>query len=137
MSTTDDNGDWFCSFVEIGPFAYECSKCHTRITSDDGPPALLCSLPFAKEKDQAINTVPFATKVKNFISSASEHINNGAKLCTDEQIDHRYSICNSCEFFVNSSCNKCGCPIVRNKRFISKLSWASSECPVGKWGKED
>jgi hypothetical protein len=79
----------------------------------------------------------FSTKVKSFINAASEHLQNGAKLCSDEQIEQRYRICHGCEHFINSSCNKCGCPIVRNKRFISKLSWASSECPVGKWGKED
>jgi hypothetical protein len=95
----------------------------------------MCSIPFTKtDQEQA---VPFSTKVKNFIDAASGHLNNGAKLCSDEQIEQRYAICNGCEHFINSSCNKCGCPIVRNKRFISKLSWASSECPVGKWGQEN
>jgi hypothetical protein len=28
----------------------------------------------------------------------------------------------------------CGCPVVREKAFVSKLSWAGEKCPVGKWG---
>jgi hypothetical protein len=26
--------------------------------------------------------------------------------------------------------------VVREKRFVSKLAWADSSCPVGKWGPE-
>jgi len=135
MSTQDSNNMWFCNFIEVGLDTYLCSKCGTQISSEDGPPAILCSVPSNEPEEQP--SVAFSTKVKNFIMAASEHINNGAKLCTDEQIEQRYNICQTCEHFVNSTCNQCGCPIVRNKRFISKLSWASSECPVGKWGKLD
>lgn len=131
-----DNNEWFCNFAEAGFATYICTKCGTRIVSEDGPPPLLCSMPFSKTDQEQEPAVPFSTKVKNFISATSEHINNGGKLCSEEQIEQRYAICQGCEHFVNSSCGKCGCPIVRNKRFISKLSWASSECPVGKWGRE-
>lgn len=135
MNIKNDYNIWFCQFIETEYNTYLCVKCGTEVRSEDGPPPLLCSQPSAQaDQEQAVS---FSTKVKNFISAASDHLNNGAKLCTDQQIEHRYSICNSCEHFVKSSCNKCGCPIIRNKRFISKLSWASSECPVGKWGKEN
>lgn len=126
--------DWLCSFVDAGLDTYICSKCGIRVSSDDGPPPLQCSLPSATAKEP---DVPFLTKVKNFVVSASDHIQNGRKLCTDDTIEQRYKICEQCEYFTNSSCGKCGCPIIRNRQFISKLSWASSECPVGKWKQED
>lgn len=132
----DERDDWFCSFIEDAPFSYVCSKCGIRIVSEDGPPPVLCSMPNVPNDSSAV-PVPFSSRVKNFIAATTDHLKNGAKLCSDEQIEKRYSICNSCEHFINSSCGKCGCPIIRNKRFISKLSWASSECPVGKWSKED
>lgn len=134
MNIQPTNIEWFCSFIEISFGVYECTKCGIRVASEDGAPAMLCSLPSAVVEPKA-EIVPFAKKVQNFIISATEHINNGAKLCTDDQIAERYNICQACEHFINSSCNKCGCPIMRNRRFISKLSWASSECPIGKWGK--
>lgn len=135
MSMQEVDNSWFCNFIEAGLDTYICSKCGTRIMSDDGPPPLMCSMPSVKTDQEQLAS--FSTKVKSFINAASGHLQNGAKLCSDEQIEKRYSICHGCEHFINSSCNKCGCPIVRNKRFISKLSWASSECPVGRWGKED
>jgi hypothetical protein len=50
-----------------------------------------------------------------------------------EKAFERLSICNSCpELFKPTwSCKKCGC-------FMKvKARLESSECPIGKWGKED
>lgn len=47
----------------------------------------------------------------------------------DEEIQQRYSICESCEFFHKPSkrCKKCGC-------FMKwKTAWRSQKCPIGKW----
>lgn len=77
---------------------------------------------------------PLAERVKNFAKSAVKHVAAGARQCTQEEIDARYAICQACEFFTNGSCGKCGCPLAREKKFISKLAWASESCPVGKWG---
>jgi hypothetical protein len=78
----------------------------------------------------------FLTKIKNFAIASVKHIKAGMPMASDEEILRRHDICMGCEFFKNNSCTKCGCPIVRNKQYVSKLSWADSECPVGKWGKE-
>lgn len=74
-------------------------------------------------------------KAKNFASSAARHVAAGMPRCTQEQIDARYAICQQCEHFQNGACAKCGCPLVRERQYISKLSWANEECPVGKWGQ--
>ena len=78
----------------------------------------------------------FLTKVKNFAVASAKHVAAGMPMASDEEIIRRHDICQACEFFKDNACQKCGCPIVRAKQYVSKLSWADSECPVGKWGKE-
>jgi hypothetical protein len=78
----------------------------------------------------------FLTKVKNFAIASAKHIAAGAPMASDEEIIRRHDICLGCEFLKDNACTKCGCPVVRNKQYVSKLSWADSACPVGKWGKE-
>jgi hypothetical protein len=78
----------------------------------------------------------FLTKVKNFAVASAKHVAAGMPMASDEEILRRHDICMACEFMKDGACTKCGCPIVRAKQYVSKLSWADSECPVGKWGKE-
>ena len=73
-------------------------------------------------------------KAANFATSAVKHVAAGAPRCTQEQIDARFAICKTCEHFDGKACTKCGCPVVREKQFVSKLAWAGERCPVGKWG---
>ena len=77
---------------------------------------------------------PLAQRVANFAASAAKHVAAGMPRCTEEQIAERFAICQGCEFLLNQACSKCGCPVVREARFVSKLSWANESCPVGKWG---
>ena len=70
----------------------------------------------------------------NFATAAARHVAAGAPRCTDEQIAERFAICVGCEHYDGSECRKCGCPVVRKRQWISKLSWAGESCPVGKWG---
>lgn len=77
---------------------------------------------------------PITDRIASFAKSAVKHVATGARLCTQEEIDARYAICQACEWFSNGACGQCGCPLVREKQYISKLSWASERCPVGKWG---
>ena len=77
----------------------------------------------------------FLTKVKNFAKAAAAHVAAGMPMAPDEEIIRRHDICQGCEFMKNNACTKCGCPLVRGRKYVSKLSWAGSECPVGKWGR--
>lgn len=85
-------------------------------------------------KPDLTRTPSFAEKVRNFARSTVKHIATGMRLASDEEIVRRHDICLGCEFYKNDSCTKCGCPLIRDKKFVSKLSWANEECPVGKWG---
>lgn len=47
----------------------------------------------------------------------------------EKDIELRYSICRSCEFFhtISDRCTKCGCFLK------TKTAWRSQKCPIGKW----
>lgn len=78
----------------------------------------------------------FLAKVRNFAVASAKHVAAGMPMASDAEILRRHDICQGCDFFKDNACQKCGCPISRAKKYVSKLSWADSECPVGKWGKE-
>jgi hypothetical protein len=98
---------------------------------DDQPIPASPAMPIARE-----DAPSFLTKVKNFAVASAKHVAAGMPMASDEEILRRHDICQGCEFFKDNSCMKCGCPVSRTKKYISKLSWADQECPVGKWGKE-
>lgn len=103
-----------CEFIDIGLDSYECIKCGIIVQSIDGPPATLCS---------GIDL--------NDLNDIETDI-----FCSQSQLDKRYSICSECEFFINNSCVKCGCVVVRNAQFKNKLLFKDQTCPVGKWQTE-
>ena len=77
----------------------------------------------------------FLEKVRNFATAAVGHVAAGMPMASDEEIIRRHDICLGCEHLQNDACTQCGCPVARVRGYVSKLSWADSECPVGKWGK--
>lgn len=77
----------------------------------------------------------FLEKVRNFASAAAGHVAAGMPMCDDAEIIRRHDICLACEHLVNDACTQCGCPVARVRGYVSKLSWADQECPVGKWGR--
>lgn len=88
---------------------------------------------FEKSKKEVLDTPSFLEKAKNFAKAATQHVASGMPIASDEEIERRFSICQNCEFLKDNACSKCGCPIVREQKFISKLSWADQKCPDGRW----
>lgn len=72
-------------------------------------------------------------KVANFAKAAVKHVASGMPMASEEEINRRFAICQTCPFLKNGACTKCGCPVNREKKFISKLAWADQKCPVGHW----
>jgi hypothetical protein len=93
-----------------------------RVHPDCSPPAIRRS------------RVSLTQKLANFASAAARHVAAGMPQATEEQVAERFAICQGCEHYDGKACRKCGCPIVRQRQFVSKLSWAHEKCPVGKWG---
>lgn len=125
-----------CEFVNIGEDTYQCMNCGLKVKIVDNisePPAFPCKKSLSRHNTKEPD---FVQKIKNFAGSFTDHIKNGLPMCDQQQIIKRHNICLGCEFFKEDTCTKCGCPISRNKNYISKLAWADQECPVGKWKKE-
>lgn len=80
-------------------------------------------------------------RAKNLGKATINHIKTGMKHCSEEQKQERFNICksNKCGLFRvygdGGICahSDCGCCIRSNGKFLDKLSWADSKCPVGMW----
>lgn len=126
----------FCEFIEIDNNKFKCIKCNTVIEVMDDflePPSLICRSSMVLMDQTEEDGPGIASKAKNFVSSLYGHIKNGLELCPEHIIEQRYATCQQCDFFKDSTCQKCGCPLIRDRIFISKLAWASEKCPIGSW----
>lgn len=146
--------DFTCDFVKVGPEEYRCQTCNIGISyrgiekpimicpqkiSVNNPEQFGITMTNVHSEDKKVEEIPseppsLMQKVMNFSKAAANHAVAGGPKCTDEQIQERYNICVSCEFFKNNICTKCGCNLVREKIYMNKLAWADQSCPVGKWG---
>ena len=115
-----------CDFLRDGD-AWVCSQCSRRVrTRGETPPIAVCRSA----------GVTLLQKAANFATSAAAHVAAGMPRCTQEQVDARFEVCQGCEHYDGRACRLCGCPVVREKQFVSKLSWANESCPLTppKWG---
>ncbi len=74
-------------------------------------------------------------KILTFLKSLLFHLGAGLPKSTQEQIDKRLQICQSCDMFdnKNSQCLVCGCSLSNKKIFLNKLAWLDQTCPIKKW----
>ena len=70
---------------------------------------------------------------KDKVAKEANH-NNENNLCSKEEIEHRLSICITCEYFQNNSCLLCGCTVIREANHQNKLAHKNQSCPANKWG---
>ena len=74
-----------------------------------------------------------ATEKADKLDKAKQREQEKAK-CSQEEIDARLAICDSCEYYENESCLQCGCAISRDRVYGNKLAYKNKSCPIGKWG---
>lgn len=118
----------YCNFLADAGVA-TCSRCGFSMPATGGTIYRHCNKAIGGEPPLSL-----LEKVRNFAKAAIEHVSAGMPMSSNEEILRRHDICVGCEFFADSSCTKCGCPVKRDRQFISKLAWADQSCPVGKWG---
>ena len=98
----------FCNFISIDYNTYRCLICGSVVSVYDGmAPTLPC-----------LGAGP----------DVSKH-----NLADDTEIDRRYNICSTCEFFKDNTCSQCGCIISRHKNYMNKLNNKDAYCPIDKW----
>ena len=74
--------------------------------------------------------IQMAKNLAKEITNNVQHKLKGNNLInTAENTAHRFKICSSCEFYIQSKdrCSKCGC------KMKIKSSLNASKCPIGKW----
>ena len=96
--------------------------------------ATLSSDPMQTES-QTPELPPVMIQGWNFAKAFAAHAADGFRRCTKKQIETRVKICQSCDKLIDDHCSLCGCACVEGNRLVSKLAWASSECPLEKWKK--
>ena len=139
-----------CIFVEQPDGTWQCDNCgfvvkrqlrkncRPRVSTDSatapGPPSNSAT------SDRGLPSRP--RRLLNFTVAAVSHFLQGMPTCTDQQMAERIAICRQCPLFLRRSIDsdmgvcsheKCGCPLTEERKFISKIGWASQHCPVGKW----
>ena len=66
----------------------------------------------------------------NFASAVGDYVKSGGAKVTEEEYADRLKECDTCEWRRDKRCMKCGCFVA------TKASWASADCPIGKWPKK-
>lgn len=74
-------------------------------------------------------------KLKNFAQHLTWHVRNGMPKSTQEEINQRFAICQSCSSYnaKEMECDVCGCNVNNKKIFMNKLAWKDTSCPLSKW----
>jgi hypothetical protein len=117
--------DFFCRFVQLSDGLFKCSKCGIVVNTTDihtnTPPEIPCLNPFAGEDNNST--------IENLQSLHKED----KDVCDINVLNHRYDICQKCEFLENNTCTQCGCFITRNIEYMNKLVHKDQTCPINKW----
>lgn len=127
-------GDKKYFLARVHERGYTLNEVKDCIVSESGDQITVDETHPAYPRAPKVNAPSLLEKAKNFTRSAAKHVAAGMPMASDEEIARRFAICQTCEFLKDNACTKCGCPVVRERKFISKLSWANESCPIGKWG---
>lgn len=116
-----------CAFSTFDWMHFECINCGRKITATEQQ----TSMPvFPCNKDLLKNNRDNNTYIEDMINL---HKDKGINLASKETIASRLSICDSCEFFKNDTCEQCGCAMMRNKNYVGKILKQDAQCPINKW----
>lgn len=146
----------YCDLVDTGTLfndikVFKCSYCGLTLALENEKAQMLCFKKMVdiqnmiKNHDGTPNTEIIETtpdklssvvfdRIKNQHNNSSDLSSNPEDRCSDEQIESRLAICNTCEYYKDDACELCGCRIVRENNYMNKLSHKSASCPVNKWG---
>lgn len=157
MSTTSP----YCDFIDTNQYfnkkrVYQCEYCGLKLGLEDPDAKVLC---FKKMQDfkisiQKINDPsyeePIHLKPEDIVQNVildkvlnkygteankkqEEKSNDPANMCSEDEIQHRLSICEKCEHYKENSCVLCGCVVIREANYMNKLAHKDQQCPINKW----
>lgn len=123
-----------CEFVQIAYNTARCIRCGNTIQILDGMEGFP-AFPCRSEISEAFKNSSVDTSIIKKHTSNRDVSTYDANLeqCSEQQIQERYNICRTCEYFDNNTCSQCGCVLSRDKVFFNKLLWKNESCPEQKW----
>jgi hypothetical protein len=138
----------YCDMEDTDSFfnnkkVYKCKYCGLTLALEDPKTKMLCFKKMVdmqnlihqanNSKEILVETTPEIMKDMVF-ESIKQKDEPGLDSCTDDQIQSRLDICNSCDHYKDNACDLCGCRIVRDNNYMNKLAHKSASCPINKWG---
>ncbi|MDB5342008.1 MAG: hypothetical protein JWP89_385 [Schlesneria sp.] len=87
----------------------------------------------APEAEPSPPLPPLLIRGWNFASAMARWAVAGMPRRSQEEIEARLTICQTCEFLQNNHCSKCGCACIATNQVVNKLALATEKCPLGKW----
>lgn len=150
----------YCDLAETGKTfngkkIYRCEKCGLEAGLDSPDGKIICFsanldaqavdiqatealVKKARENDTFLkNSENFHDPeyIQEFYKQSNKHAQNPEELAaSEEQINERMNICNSCEYYKDDACMLCGCRVVRDSVYQNKLADKNASCPDGRWG---
>ena len=151
----------YCDLVDTGKIfnnkkIYKCQKCDLEAGLEDPNAKILCFakstelyksemtemnslLQDAYENDEEMKNAsnfhdPGGLPPEVDANAANPVASQQISQATEEQINSRMDICNSCEYYKDDACMLCGCRVVRDTVYQNKLADKSASCPDGRWG---
>lgn len=108
-----------------GTYQHHCRRCGRKTTS---------TMPRHNANCKQVGT--FA-KLKSITKDFFNWSVSGFQTRTTPEQDRLLTICRSCPFIRSKGaaewCGRCGCSLSERSALPSKLLWATSTCPLGKW----
>lgn len=135
----------YCEFEETGQIykhkkVYKCKICGLVLSLEDPKANILCFSQTravlrqtAQDDIDSLANESYEKATEEKTVTTKQNVSD-PKLCTEEEISSRLSICEQCEHYQDNVCTLCGCAIVRAKNYQNKLAQTGASCPVGKWG---
>jgi hypothetical protein len=134
---------------------YKCKYCNLTVALEDPETKIMCfkkiediahkihqnhtgnfdlKAPIHLNGKQDISDVLLEEIKKDAIKQVENPKEVPGKMCSEEEIEERLSICNTCEYFKENSCLLCGCTVIREANYKNKLAYKNQKCPADKWG---
>lgn len=92
--------------------------------------------------DEALPQDPISLAAR-FFTERTKWVQAGKPYRSDERMAEVFAICKECPFFNKEtenggSCGICGCKLSPTDKFLNKIAWATTECPLEspKWAPE-
>lgn len=113
-----------------GQILQSCDTCPFFLPKTD---SIGAKIPCGVSVPPKVDIPPLLIRGLNFALAMARWARGGFQVRSQDEIDERLAICQSCPHLVDNHCKLCGCACVEKNRLINKLALKTEKCPIGKW----